>query len=113
MALQKKIILKNGIETNYHRITSLNFITNWSINIEVRSYISKDGRAIEQAYQTVQKKVRNGQEITEEEKEILNKGAYNFSRSEIIEINYDEDLSIKNIYEYLKTTDKYKDAIDV
>lgn len=113
MALQKKIILKNGVETNYHRIVSLNFMTNWAIGIEIRSYVSQEGREIEQKYEEVQKKVRQDQEITPEEQIILDQGVHCFTYSEMLEIDYDENISIKNIYDYLKTTDKYKDAIDI
>ena len=38
MALLKEIELENGIKVNYHRITSVNEITNNNSIIEVSSY---------------------------------------------------------------------------
>lgn len=113
MALQKKIVLKNGVTTNYHRIVSLNFVTNWSTTIEVRSYVSKEGRDIEQQYEAVQKKVLKGETLTQAEQRIFDEGAHCFMYSEYFETEYDEEMSVKNAYEYLKTIDKYKDAIDI
>ena len=113
MALQKEIVLKNGVTTNYHRIVSLNLITNWSIIIEVRSYVSKDGREIEQRYEELQKKMLKGEELTLEEQKIYNEGAHCFMYSEYFETEYNENTSISALYQYLKTLDKFQDAIDV
>ena len=44
MALNKSIILDNGITVNYHRIVSVNNITNKSSIIEIASYTSKEKR---------------------------------------------------------------------
>ena len=44
MALIKNIELDNGVMVNYHRIVSLNKITNICNNIEVASYTTKDKR---------------------------------------------------------------------
>ena len=44
MALKKEIELENGIILNYHRITSLNKVTNIMNRIEVNSYISESQR---------------------------------------------------------------------
>ena len=41
MALKKQVELYNGIITNYHRIVSINKITNNCNIIEVASYISE------------------------------------------------------------------------
>ena len=44
MALLKQIELDNGIVVNYHRITSINNITNISTNLEISSYVSETKR---------------------------------------------------------------------
>ena len=41
MAFKKEIELENGIIVNYHRIVSINKITNSSNIIELASYISE------------------------------------------------------------------------
>lgn len=50
MALSKRITLANGITTNYHRVMSVNTITNNQNIIEVTSYTSKAKRAEEKAF---------------------------------------------------------------
>ena len=44
MALIKEIELNNGVKVNYHRIVSVNNITNHVSIIEVASYTSKEKR---------------------------------------------------------------------
>lgn len=94
MALKKEIILNNGVITNYHRIVSLNNITNVSTIIEVASYTSKEKR--------------------EEEKDAIeNATEMNvFIDTKYINKEYTENLTIKEAYEYLKTLDEFKDAIN-
>lgn len=113
MALQKEIELENGIVLNYHRITSLNKITNISNNIEVNSYISESQREKEKAYQEIQRKSDNDEELTEEEKQLLEKGINVLVVADFISIPYDENMTIESAYEYLKTTEKYKEAEDI
>lgn len=113
MALQKEIELENGIVLNYHRITSLNKITNISNNIEVNSYISESQREKEKAYQEIQRKSDNDEELTEEEKQLLEKGINVLVVADFISIPYDENMTIESAYEYLKTTEKYKNAENV
>ena len=50
MALRKKIKNKNDIELSYHRIVSLNKITNQTNILEVASYIDGEQRQIELDY---------------------------------------------------------------
>lgn len=113
MALQKEIELENGVTLNYHRITSLNKITNISNNIEISSYTNEKQRLKEKSYQDLQKRQANGEELTEEEQLQLNQGIDVFINTEYINIPYDENMTIENAYEYLKNLDKYKDSIDV
>ena len=44
MALNKKIELDSGVVVNYHRVVSVNKITNIQNIIEVASYTSEDKR---------------------------------------------------------------------
>ena len=92
MALNKKIELENGIITNYHRIVSINKITNSAIIIEVGSYISEEKR----------------QEEIEKQGQEMNI----FIETTYLNKEYNEDDTIKDLYEYLKTTEKFKDALD-
>ena len=101
MALKKEIVLENGIIVNYHRIVSLSKITNQSNIIEVASYTSKEKRAEEQ------EAIKKGQETGEAISTNI------FIDTTYINKEYSEDETIKDAYEYLKTTDKYKDAEDI
>lgn len=92
MGLKKEITLDNGVIVNYHRIVSLNNITNVSTIIEVGSYTSKEKRK-------------------EEKDAIENATEMNvFINTEYINKEYTENLTIKEAYEYLKTLEKYKNA---
>ena len=113
MALQKEIELENGVVLNYHRITSLNKITNIVNNIEVSSYTSKEQREKEREYQEAQIKSFSSKEITEEEQALLDKGINVYIESDYIQIPYDEEMTIEDAYDYLKTLDKYKNATKV
>lgn len=113
MALKKEIELENGIILNYHRITSLNKITNSANVIEVNSYISESQREKEKRYQELQRKNASGEELTLEEQEELNNGINVLVEADYININYDENMTIEEAYEYLKTTEKYKNAENV
>ena len=94
MALLKEIELSNGIIVNYHRITNINKITNHGIVIEISSYTSQKKRE---------------EEI---EKTAAHEEMNIFIETDFIDIEYDEDKTIKDYYEYLKTTGKYSGAKD-
>lgn len=113
MALQIELELDNGVTLNYHRITSLNKITNISNTIEVSSYTNEKQREKEKAYQELQKKQANGEELTLEEEQQLEQGINVYIHTDYISIPYDQTMTIEGAYEYLKTLDKFKDAIDV
>lgn len=108
MAIKKEIELDNGIITNYHRITSINKITNDTIIIEVSSYTSEVKRQEETRYQELQKK----QNRTTEEQEELEKGINVYIDTDYISVEYSESSTIKDLYEYLKSTEKFKGAED-
>lgn len=94
MGLKKEIVLENGVTVSYHRIVSINKITNNSNIIEVASYTSKEKRAEEI------EKLRNSEEMNI------------FINTTYLNVDYEENTDIKNYYEYLKTTEMFKDAKD-
>lgn len=98
MALQKQIELENGIIVNYHRIVSLNKITNNANIIEIASYTSEEKRQEEKEYYN--------SENQEKEMNVYIDTTY-------ISKKYDEEETIEDAYKYLKTTEKFKNAEDV
>lgn len=98
MALQKEITLDNGITLKYHRIVSINKITNNTTIIEVASYINKSERQKEIDYYN----------STEEEKSMNV-----FIEAHYINKEYNETDTIEDLYLYLKTTEMFKNAEDI
>ena len=98
MALKKEIELENGITTNYHRIVSINKITNNCNIIEVASYTSEKQREKEKEYYS----------STDE-----NKSMNVFIETSFIQKEYSENETIEECYEYLKNSEQFKDAEDV
>lgn len=94
MALVKKIELNNGVVVNYHRVVSINKITKSANIIEVASYTSEDKR--------------------KEEVEKLKEGKAMdiFIHTTYLNVPYDAEVNIDDVYNYLKTTDEFKDAVD-
>ena len=97
MAIKKEIELENGIIVNYHRIVSINKVTNNCNIIEVASYTSEKQRNKEKEYY----------ESTDEDKRMNV-----FIETEYIQKEYSENETIEECYEYLKKIDKFKDAED-
>ena len=95
MALQKEIELDNGVIINYHRIVSINKITNHSIVLEVAGYTSQAKREEEV------KKLATGEEFNI------------YIDTNYMSVPYDEKSNIKDWYDYLKTTEKYSGATDI
>ena len=98
MALKKKIILDNGITVNYHRIVSLNKITNKANIIEVASYTSEKKRLEEKEYY----------ESPEEAKSMDV-----YINTTFINKEYNENETITEAYNYLKTLEQFAGAEDV
>lgn len=113
MALSKEIVLDNGIVLNYHRVVSINKITNFKNDIEVASYINEEQRKKEKIYQEVQIKNASGEELTKEEKQILDEGLNVIVKTSVENTKYDESITIENVYDYLKTLPQFEGAIDV
>lgn len=97
MALIKKVELNNGVVVNYHRIASINKITNRAVIIEVASYTSEEKRQEEIDYYN----------STEE-----NKRMNVYIDTVFINKEYNENETIKDLYEYLKTTERFEGATD-
>lgn len=95
MALLKEIELDNGVVINYHRIVSINKVTNHATILEIAGYTSEKKRK-----QEVQQ-MKNNEAITA------------YIDTTFISVNYDEGTTIKDWYDYLKTTDEYLDAEDI
>ena len=98
MALKKQVELYNGIITNYHRIVSINKITNNCNIIEVASYISEQQREKEKEYYN----------STNE-----NKSMNIFIETSFVHKEYSENETIEECYKYLKTLEQFKEARDV
>lgn len=94
MAIKKEIELDNGVVVRYHRIVSINKITNVQNTIEVASYTNDLKR--------------------EEEKQAIEEGQPMnvFIDTNFIVAEYDENLTIEDAYDYLKTLDKFKNSQD-
>ena len=92
MALIKEIELDNGVKVNYHRVVSINKVTNVQNIIEIASYTSKEKRQEE-----IEK---NGQEMNV------------FIHTSYISTEYNANINIENVYDYLKTLEQFKDAIN-
>lgn len=101
MALQKEIKLENGIVVNYHRIVSINKITNNSNIIEVASYTSQEKR--QEELEAIKKGKKNGEAVS------MNV----FIDTTYLNKEYNETDTIKDLYNYLKITEKFKDAEDI
>ena len=110
MALLKIINTENGLPLSYHRVVSVNNITNISTIIEVASYFNEQQREIEHNYQLVQMKSQNEEELTSEEQELLNNGINIYIDTNYYSLPYDENMNVEHAYDYLKTLDEYKNA---
>lgn len=92
MALIKSITLDNGITVNYHRVVSVNNITNHTSIIEIASYINSEKRQ-------------------EEKTALENNQTMNvFIHSEYLNVPYNSTFNVNSAYAYLKTLDKFSNA---
>lgn len=101
MALQKEIELNNGIIIKYHRITSVNQVTNQSIIIEVTSYTSQEKREEE----------KQALKISSEQHSAVHTDI--FLNTDYVKIPYKKNFTLEDAYEYLKKLEKYKGAINI
>jgi hypothetical protein len=90
MALYKPIKQPDGVTTDYHRVLFLTITPNQQNSVAVCSYVDPVSRADEQA------------------------GDMDPYRKTITyETDYQENMSIKDAYEYLKTLPEFEGAEDV
>lgn len=113
MGLIKEKLAQNGVPLIYHRVVAVNNITNISSDIEVASYTSVEQREKEKTYQLTQLKNLRGEELTEEEQEILTNGINVYIDTSYYHMPYDKDLNVDNAYEYIKGLEEYEGAEDV
>lgn len=94
MAVSKQIEADNGVALNYHRIVSVNTITNVQNVIEVASYTSESKRKEEADA------LANGE------------GMNVYIESRFINAEYDQSMTVEGAYEWLKTLPEFADAVD-
>lgn len=97
MALKKDITLNNGIVLNYHRIVSVNAITNQATKIEVASYVNEEQR----------NKEKNWYETGGLEDMNV------FIVTNVYTTEYNNGLNVDNAYEYIKELDQFVGSEDV
>lgn len=102
MAIKKPVTEPNGVVTEYHRIALLSIDVNNQIRMLVHSYLGADGRQIEKDYKAG---LYNDVEA----------GMMNFPyvMASYISVDYDEDMTVKKAYDYLKTLPQFAGAEDV
>lgn len=95
MALSKEIELPSGVAVRYHRVVSLNCITNVANLVEVASYTSAAKRAEERAA------LESGDPMDV------------FIETSVFESPYDQSMTIESAYAYLKALPEFDGASDV
>ena len=98
MALSKRITLSNGVAVNYHRIASINTITNVCNLIEVAAYTSKAKR--------IEEKTAFASDGEAIEHNV-------FIDTSCISVPYDQTMTVVDAYDYIKTLPGYEGATDV
>lgn len=98
MALLKTIKKPNGVELSYHRIAMVKIDTNQQITLLVHSYINEEGRNYEKDYSAGK---------------IEGEPTFPYVDAEYISLDYDENMNIKNAYEWLKTQPDFEGAEDI
>lgn len=113
MALSKKITLESGVAVNYHRVVSVNTITNHANVIELASYTSKAKRTEEKA---ALEAGRANAAAAAEGGEAPNAGAVEhdvFIYTNYYSADYDQGMTIVDAYEWVKALPEFEGATDV
>ena len=112
MGLKKEIELENGIVLNYHRIVNIQKITNSATVIEIASYISEKKRQEEIDYYNAEtvRFVKDEEGNVSEEAIQENRTMNVFIHTTFIDKPYNESETITDLYNYLKTTEMFKNA---
>ena len=90
MALYKEIRQEDGVRTNYHRVLFIQKTVNKQNSIAVLSYTDEEARQFEQ-----------------------NSEYKPYRKSVTYEVDYDDAMTVKDAYTYLKTLDVFTGAEDV
>lgn len=102
MAIKKQVTADNGVVTEYHRIALIRIEVNQQNTILVHSYINADGRQVEKDYAAG---------LYDEVDAGLVKFPYVDAR--YIHTAYDENMTVKAAYNYLKTLPQFEGAEDI
>lgn len=94
MALTKEFELDSGVTVRYHRIVSVNTVTNVSNIIEVAGYTSQEKREEEQAA------VSGGEPMDV------------FIHTRYESTPYDQTMTVEGAYAWLKSLPEFADAAD-
>lgn len=111
MAISKKITLANGVAVNYHRVVSVNTVTNVSNIIELASYTSKAKRTEEKAALEAGRAA-----AAAEGGDAPNAGAVEhdvFIQTSYYNAGYDQGMTIVDAYEWVKALPEFEGATDV
>lgn len=98
MALYKSVRKPNGLVLNYHRIAMIKIDINQQITLLLYSYLNEDGRNYEKTYA---------------EGKIEEEPTFPYVDYQYLNLDYDENMNIKNAYEYLKTLPEFEGAEDI
>lgn len=97
MALKKPIQKSNGLILEYHRIAMVKIDTNQQCTILTESYQNKEMREYEKSYSRGE----------------IKEPIFPYKYSEYLSFDYDENMNIKNAYEWLKRQSDYDCAENV
>ena len=102
MAIKKTVTAPNGIVTEYHRIAMVKIDVNQQNTLLVHSYLSEAGRQVEKDYAAG---LYND----------MDEGMMNwpYVEAQYMDCDYDEEMTIRKAYEYLKTLPEFEGSIDV
>jgi len=101
MGLKKHITLPNGVQLNYHRIVSLNVITNQQNIIEVASYTSQAKRREEQEAYSQASETGEWPDMDV------------FISTQYLNAPYDQNMTVISAYDWLKMLPEFEEAEDV
>ncbi len=122
MAISKAMTQSNGIALNYHRIVSVNTVTNVQTSIEVQSYISEEARLTEkQWYENMRRYNELSKQdvslLTDEDRAFVEgfeiKPLDVYIQSSFHVMGYDPYMNVNGGYDYLKSLPEYEGCMDV
>lgn len=101
MGLKKRVVLPSGVALNYHRVVSLNVVTNEQNIIEVASYTSQAKREEEKAALATAREAGEYPEVNV------------FIETQMFTAPYDQDMTVESAYGWLKEQPLFEGASDV